>query len=319
MQPAPTVKGSAQTQVIITPLTPEEEERIVNTRITNDERPIKRIIKKFHQYVHASHSPLLPSVPPNLTTNGSAEDAREAFLVELASFQLLLQKYAMICEAEARQVEEYHREKQRIDLEHNTLRGQIEQLKTALEEAQLSRKRKVDYDQIAEKVNTLPTREELEKTIEALENDMAAIRDEHETQTRAIQSQKAALDIIISDLGSLRFSGGEPTGSGMPSHRGTPNLEGRPSEAPEELETLPQGTGDHLAMLQADEKEEGEEAEEIEEGEEKPLGSEVNGDIEMGEVEEDTNARARKVREEELEEGEATDASSELSELPSDI
>ena len=42
------------------------------------------------------------------------EDAREAFLVELASFHLLMKKSAMICEAEARQVEEYQRERKRL-------------------------------------------------------------------------------------------------------------------------------------------------------------------------------------------------------------
>ncbi|KAJ3932276.1 MAG: Tho complex subunit 7-domain-containing protein [Lentinula lateritia] len=301
------IKGPAQPQIAITPLTPEEEERIVNTRITNDERPLKRIIKRFHHYVNTAHAPLLPSV-----ASGSVEDTRESFLVELASFQLLLKKNAMICEAEARQVEEYQREKHRIDLEHNTLRGQIEQLKTSLEEAQITRKRKMEYDLIAEKVNTLPSREELEKTIEALENDMVAIRDEHETQSRTIQSQKVALDGIISDLGSLRFHGGDPTASGVPSHRGTPTFESRASEGLEELESI-QASEVTLGLSKGDEREEGEE------GEEKPPELEVNGDIEMGEVEEKSkNSRARKARED-LEEGEATDASSELSEPPDDI
>jgi THO complex subunit 7 len=49
------------------------------------------------------------------------------------------------------------------DDEHGTLRGQIEQLKTALEHAQLQRRRKIEYDLIAEKINTLPSREELEQ------------------------------------------------------------------------------------------------------------------------------------------------------------
>ncbi|KAJ4478288.1 Tho complex subunit 7-domain-containing protein [Lentinula aciculospora] len=304
------MKGPAQTQTSIIPLTAEEEERIVNTRITNDERPIKRIIKRFHNYIKESH---LPSVSSSESVgDGTAEDAREAFLIELASFQLLLNKNAMICEAEARQVEEYQREKHRIDLEHNTLRGQIEQLKTALEEAQLTRKRKMEYDLIAEKVNTLPSREELEKTIEALENDMVTIRDEHETQTRAIQSQKIALDSIISDLGSLRFPGRDPTISGVPSNRGTPVLESRASEGLEDSEII-QSSAVTLELSKGDEKEEGEE------GEEKLPESEGNGDIEMGEVEENTkNIRARKARED-LEEGEATDASSELSEPPDNL
>lgn len=49
------------------------------------------------------------------------------------------------------------------DDEHGTLRGQIEQLKTSLDHAQMSRKRKIEYDSVAEKVNTLPSREELER------------------------------------------------------------------------------------------------------------------------------------------------------------
>ena len=50
------------------------------------------------------------------TSNTSVEDAREAFLVELASFHLSLKKSLMVCEAEARQVEEYQRERERIGM-----------------------------------------------------------------------------------------------------------------------------------------------------------------------------------------------------------
>jgi THO complex subunit 7 len=50
-----------------------------------------------------------------------------------------------------------------LEDEHGTLRGQIEQLKTALEHAQLHRRRKIEYDLVAEKANTLPNREELEQ------------------------------------------------------------------------------------------------------------------------------------------------------------
>jgi THO complex subunit 7 len=45
--------------------------------------------------------------------------------------------------------------------EHENLRGQIEQLKTSLEHAQTLRKRKIEYDGIAEKINALPSRDEL--------------------------------------------------------------------------------------------------------------------------------------------------------------
>ena len=105
--------------------------------------------------------------------------------MELASFQLLMKKSAMICEAEARQVEEYQRERRRLgeaqlitfdytcrnahshmkDNEHETLISQIEELKTALEHAQMLRRRKIEYDLVAEKINTLPSREELQSYV----------------------------------------------------------------------------------------------------------------------------------------------------------
>ena len=57
-----------------------------------------------------------------------------------------------------------HRPLTRVsEAEHGTLKGQIEQLKTSLEHAQLQRKRKLDYDAIAEKVNILPSRDDLEQ------------------------------------------------------------------------------------------------------------------------------------------------------------
>lgn len=139
------------------------------------------MIKKFHGYTSLSHPPIVPPITPN--GSSSLEDAREAFLVDLASFQLLMKKSAMICEAEARQVEEYQRERRRLgerlhnlfihahahsymkDNEHETLISQIEELKTALEHAQMLRRRKIEYDLVAEKVNTLPTREELESYV----------------------------------------------------------------------------------------------------------------------------------------------------------
>ena len=152
-------------------------------RITNDERPLRRVIKKFHSYASLAHPPIVPPAP-GTTTPTSLDDAREAFLVELASYQLALKKSAMICDAETRQVDEYQREKERIGVynwsppsrlsmlkrlgsseqDHITLRRQIEELKVALEHAQMLRRRKIEYDSVAEKINTLPPRDELEQS-----------------------------------------------------------------------------------------------------------------------------------------------------------
>src|SRR3954452_9361587 len=89
-------------------------DNIIHSRITNDERPLRRVIKRFHNYTAIAHAPVVPAVQPWNQSDSAIEEARDAFLVELATFQLSLQKSAMICEAEARQVQEYNRARQRI-------------------------------------------------------------------------------------------------------------------------------------------------------------------------------------------------------------
>lgn len=157
---------------------------IIHTRITNDEKALRKVTKKFHGYTSVAYSPL---VPPLAGSTTSVNDARDAFLAELVSFHLSLKKSLMVCEAEARQVEEYQRERERIgeyvgcivvrmiltersytENEHTLLKEQIEGLKTSLEQAQLQRRRKIEYDIIAEKVNALPSREELEQCVPSI-------------------------------------------------------------------------------------------------------------------------------------------------------
>lgn len=54
------------------------------------------------------------------------------------------------------------------------------------------------------------TRTHLDRSIDSLENDIAAILSEHETQTRLVQTQRTALDTIINDISSLRLLGKDP-------------------------------------------------------------------------------------------------------------
>ena len=157
---------------------PNALDQVILARITSDERPLRRMIKKFHNYTSLSHTPIVPAMTNGSPSDASLQEAREAFLLELASFELMIKKSIMICQAEARQVDEYQLERQRLgmflairftsvvltvvqDDEHETLKAQIEELKSALEHAHVLRRRKIEYDLVAERVNTLPSREEL--------------------------------------------------------------------------------------------------------------------------------------------------------------
>ncbi|KAH9077247.1 Tho complex subunit 7-domain-containing protein [Lactarius deliciosus] len=303
----------------IVPLPVDEEDAIIHSRITNDERALRRVVKKFSGYTAIAH-PQFDTEQPNT----AVEDAREAFLLELSSFSLQLKKVVMVCEAETRQVEEYYREKQRIEDEHNSLKGQIEQLKTSLEHAQVERKRKIEYDSFAEKINTLPSRTELERSIQLLENDMAAIRADQEAQSRHLQSQRASLVSIISDLSSLRLMTKDTEAE--PSHPGTPDLDATTSEM-----EVPRSPPAITIVNEESSKEEGE----TEDGEKRQGDGQSSDDVPLFTT---LDPRARvfvpsrdstpvvqssrltrlQSRREDLEEGEASDESSELSDPPDD-
>ncbi|KAI9000713.1 Tho complex subunit 7-domain-containing protein [Trametes punicea] len=351
---ATTTRTTAEKEYNPPPLSVQQEDAIIHTRITNDEKALRRVTRKFHNYASVAYPSL---VPPTPSTASSVDDAREAFLLELASFQLALKKSLMVCEAEARQVEEYQRERERIADERSRLREQIEELKATLEQAQLERKQKIEYDVIAEKVNTLPSRDELEQSIRALENDMAAIRAEHENQNRILHAQKAALDTVIHDINVLRLMGKD---AAEESTAPTPAPETQPGEDVEMEGTPSIRTREESGELREDAifraaSTAGKVAEEAHDSDEDiPLSKALlnpgarafvpksrtntplipasrstptvppraaeEDDIEMGEIgEEPKDPRGRrKTRAEDLEEGEASDESSELSEPPDD-
>ena len=152
------------------------------------------------------------------------------------------------------------------------------------------------------------------RTIRALENDMSAIHAEHETQNRTIKGHKSALDVIIADLSSLRFMGKERETTVIPdSPPGTPHLD---------TLDVASAAESSLTSINSGSSEQGEEGEEdklmLDSDQMTNEHTAEENDIEMGEVEEDPKDKNKKKSREDLEEGEATDASSELSEPPDD-
>ena len=141
---------------------------------------------------------------------------------------------------------------------------------------------------------------------------MAAIRTEHETQNRTIKGQKSALDGIIADLNSLRFLGKERETTLIP--------ESRPETPYMDTFEVASAAESSLTSINSGSSEGGEEGE----GDKIIVDSDQltneptveENDIEMGEVEEEPKDKNKKKSREDLEEGEATDASSDLSEPP---
>ena len=191
-------------------------------------------------------------------------------------------------------------------------------------------------------LNIGPTR-----SISLLESDIAAIRAEHETQDRIIREQKSALDGIVIDLASLRLLGKDKDASRLATPAATP-LPDLPDS--EDGQISSQRDGEKQDGVEYGELFEGRDGEDdgpadllslskyglsaqglVSRQSGTPLSSlrESQGalpvdqgdddDIEMGEVAEDPKQlKAKKKVREELEEGEASDSSSALSDPPDD-
>ncbi|KAI0091835.1 Tho complex subunit 7-domain-containing protein [Irpex rosettiformis] len=350
--PQPAVPQTpALTASVMSPMSQQQEDSIIHTRITNDEKALRKVTRKFYHYTSVAFNSGVLVAPESST---SVDDARDAFLLDLASFNMSLKKSLMVCEAEARQIEEYQRERGRIESEHASLTDQIEGLKVSLEQAHLQRRRKIEYDVIAEKINAFPSREELEQSITAIENDILAIQAEHENQNNVFQAQQTAMEIVISSIKDLRRLGKEDIDVTEVSHAGSPapdsqtgdddvDMEPRaraetgeiPDDKVEEQETksivrgaslskilnptakafIPQLSSPSTPLLHSSA------GTPLPLSESQPTTELEEGeddDIEMGELAEEPVEKTRKAREEELEEGEASDLSSELSEPPDD-
>jgi THO complex subunit 7 len=170
---------------------------------------------------------------------------------------------------------------------------------------------------------------------------MEAIRTEHDTQNRTIQGQKIALDTIVSDLESLRFLGKDKdTISHMDSPATTPALESGMDVVDNVLGDSLGGSADmdvrtgETGEIEERQSREGERASSNDTTHSlslnpsaKPFypqsvatkGSGEEEDIEMGEVSEgpkNNSLKGKRKLREELEEGEASDSSSALSEPP---
>ncbi|KAG8981342.1 hypothetical protein FRB90_007319 [Tulasnella sp. 427] len=326
----------------------DEEDELIISRMANDEKILRRLAKRFRtlssvtKSTEQAPSPHLSSAL-NMSRDQQVHELRESFLLDVDAFETMLLKNQQVCMAEERMVQQYEAENERIANEHTALEAEIAQLKIDLVEAQLTRKRRMEYDAVAEQINKFASRADLEKAVAVLEEEVSVARTERDKLKEEFISRKLEFDLIVTSLQDIRSRGlgkvdaaqdgaaeddgqeAKPTGStlnpnakpfqpgaGLLSpHSGVPS---RPSTP------IPAGGSSHLAVPTHLHRS-GSRAGSTRSSPVPPTQSttQPDDDIEMGEVAEDApTASPPKSRrpKEELEEGEASDLSSELSDPP---
>ncbi|KAG9093493.1 hypothetical protein FS749_014295 [Ceratobasidium sp. UAMH 11750] len=306
--------------------TPEQEEAIIHARVHTDDRAIRRLMKRLQSYLalHFAYISYQNDTDPSLATLvglTEVDNARDEFLVELASFRLSIQKATLVLGAEARQVQQYNSEIENITREHDATRLDLDNLRLTLEQEQMFRKRKQEYDVVAEKVNDFPSRAELTADITALEDELSTIRAAREDHNENLAARRAVLDTLVNQIQALRLMGKQQDSTDPAAPASVPpesttghglNPAARPFIPLRSVGNTPTpGPGTPLPLSSVTNKTEGDD--DIEMGE-------VAEEAEAGEVEDvekwgkQSRSRSRKP-DEEMEEGEASDASSELTAL----
>lgn len=330
----------------------DEEDELIISRMANDEKILRRLAKRFRTLSSVANSteqapsPHLSSALA-MSREQQLRELQESFLLDVDAFETMLLKNQQVCLAEDRMVQQYEAENELIANEHTALEAEIAQLKTELVEAQLTRKRRMEYDAVAEQINKFSSRADLEKAVGVLEEEVSVARTERDKLKEEFISRKLEFDLIVTSLQDIRARGlgkvdanalqdgaadeegnemkpnaslnpnakpFQPSAGLLTPHSGMPSRPSTPS--------VPAGGSSHLAVpayLQRN----GSRAGSTRSSPVPPTQSTAkpDDDIEMGEVAEDApNASPPKSRrpKEELEEGEASDMSSELSEPPED-
>ncbi|KAG9104278.1 hypothetical protein FRC06_004028 [Ceratobasidium sp. 370] len=310
--------------------TPEQEEAIIHARVHTDDKAIRRLMKRLQSYLalNFAYISYQNDTDPSLATLvglTEVDNARDEFLVELASFRLSIQKATLVLGAEARQVQQYNSEIESITREHDATRLDLDNLRLTLEQEQTFRKRKQEYDVVAEKVNEFPSRAELTADITALEDELSTIRAAREDHNENLAARRAVLDTLVNQIQALRLMGkqqdsAESATSASASASVPPDSAASHALNPAARPFVPlrsagntptPGPGTPLPLSSVTNKTEGDD--DIEMGE-------VPEEAEAGEVEDvdkwgkRSRSKSRKP-DEEMEEGEASDASSELTAL----
>ncbi|QRV72925.1 THOC7 domain-containing protein [Ceratobasidium sp. AG-Ba] len=181
--------------------TPEQEEALIHARVQNDDRIVRKLTKKLQSYLalHFAYISYQNESDPSLATLVNlteVDNARDEFLVELASFRLSIQKSTLVLGAEARQVQQYNNEIESIAQEHDATRLDLDNLRLTLEQEQMFRKRKQEYDVVAD--------------ITALDDELSTIRAAREDHNENLAARRAILDTLVSQIQSLRLMGKQP-------------------------------------------------------------------------------------------------------------
>lgn len=174
------------------PLSGEQQESLIKSRMQVDERSLRRLIKKL--------TLLLSS-----TDSESIAASRLSFKADLESYRLQLLRLSSIAHnTSSSEIRSYTDELSSITAEQTSTQGRINALKRKLEDVRRERKNKLEYDLVAGEIVKLPTREELEESLGRLQEGLEEVRREREKYRALSKDAGERMSGVVREVGRLR-------------------------------------------------------------------------------------------------------------------
>ncbi|KAJ3242687.1 hypothetical protein HDU78_001234 [Chytriomyces hyalinus] len=173
-----------------------EIDAVIRNRIALDNRPLRKIVKRFET--------LRKAVEAKGGKDSSAREAFELFSTDLAAFQLSVRKQKQMREMNVVQQSHFASDLCSVQDGIQAAKADIEELKVMLVQEQTAAKRKTEYDAVARKCLELPSREESERNMATLREEILALQ---QTQQRLVQSyayRKTLLHNVVSAIYTMK-------------------------------------------------------------------------------------------------------------------
>ncbi|KAJ3090395.1 THO complex subunit 7 [Quaeritorhiza haematococci] len=170
------------------------EDSIIRTRILVDVRPLKKCLRRFHQFT------------ANLAANNinDAQAVLDQFFTDLAQFEAGMLKFQLVHDMNVREVKHYEDEQFQIEQEIQEAKADIENLKLELEEAQRQRRNKMEYDSMAKTINKYPTRQQSQINITQLNVDITRLEAEKRSHAAALELRRKQFLTVMEALHTMQ-------------------------------------------------------------------------------------------------------------------
>ncbi|EGG14672.1 hypothetical protein DFA_10930 [Cavenderia fasciculata] len=179
----------------------DEEEDILKRRLLLRENAIKRVFKKYLQFMSATADN--SSNPQSIET---CQNAYHSFIRELSSLELQIQKSTVISEINQNELKYYDELYSKREEEIESVKKEIQELKTRLIYEKIQRQYKEQYLALYKLINEKNTTDQTEKEIQQVKKELDAILDQNDTTSAKLDLRSKQFQLLLHTVQELEKS-----------------------------------------------------------------------------------------------------------------